>query len=78
MSPGEALRDIPKDGCEGDYIKEHLRDVSQTSVAPEKELILARVGLFDDSDGRDFIICPKHRARFRPTTKCRHPLHGNR
>jgi len=48
----------------------------------EKELILARAGLFDDSDGRDFTICPKHRAelgvRFRPSMKCQHPLHGNR
>ena len=64
-------------------IKDHLRDVkvSQTSVAFEKELILARVGLFDASDGRDFTICPKHPAelgvRFRPTTKCQQPLHGN-
>ena len=73
---------VPLSSCV-DSIKEHLRDVkvSQTGVASEKELILAGVGLFDDSDGRDFTICPKHRAelgvRFRPTTKCQHPLHGN-
>ena len=54
---------VPLSSCV-DSIKEHLRDVkvSQTSVAFEKELILARVGLFDESDGRDFTICPKHRA----------------
>jgi len=56
--------------------------VSQTLVASEKELILACTGLFGHSDGRDFTICPKHRAelgvRFRPSIKCRHPLHGNR
>ena len=69
---------VPLSSCV-DNIKEHLRDVkaSQTSVASEKELILARVGLFDASDGRDFTICPKNRAelgvRFRPTIKC----HGN-
>ena len=73
---------VPLRSCV-DSIQEHLRDVkvSQTSVASEKELILAGVGLFDDSDGRDFTICPKHRAelgvRFRATTKCQHPLHGN-
>ena len=67
-----------------DSVKEHLREVkvSQTCVASEKELILARAGLFGDSDGRDFTICPKHRAelgvRFRPSMKCQHPLHGNR
>ena len=73
---------IPLDSC-ADSIKEHLRDmkVSQTCVVSEKQLILARVGLFGDFDGRDFTICPKHRAelgvRFRPSTKCQHPLHGN-
>ena len=73
---------IPLNSC-ADSVKEHLREVkvSQTCVVSEKELILARVGLFGDSDGRDFTICPKHRAelgvRFRPSTKCQHPLHGN-
>ena len=56
--------------------------VSQTCVASEKELILARAGLFGYSDSRDFTICPKHRAelavRFRPLMKCQHPLHGIR
>jgi len=56
--------------------------ISQTLVASEKELILAHTGLFHHSDGRDFTICPKHRAelgvRFRPSIKCRHPLHSNR
>ena len=71
---------LPLSSCV-DSIKEHLRDVSQTSVASEKEPILARVGFFDDSDRRSFASCPKHRAefgvRFRPTTKCQHPLRGN-
>ena len=65
---------IPLNSC-ADGIKEHLRDVnvSQTCVVSEKKLILARVGLFEDDDGRDFTICPKHRAvlgvRFRPSKK---------
>ena len=50
--------------------------MSQTSVSSEKELILARVGLFDD-----FTICPKHRdqfgVKFKVSIKCKHPLHGN-
>ena len=74
---------MPLSSCE-DSVREHLREVkvSQTCVASEKELILARAGLFGDSDGRDFTICPKHRVelgvRFRPSVKCQHPLHGNR
>ena len=71
---------VPLSSCV-DSIKEHLRDVSQTSVASEKELILARVGYFDDSDGRNFTIYPKHRAefgvRFRPTAKYQHPYNEN-
>jgi len=74
---------IPLNSCV-DSVKEHLREVkvSQTCVASEKELILARAGLFGDSAGRDFTICLKHRAKlgvgFRPSRKCQHPLHGNR
>ena len=74
---------IPLNSC-ADNVKEHLREVKvfQTCVASEKELILARAGLFGDSDGRDFTIYPKHLAelgvRFRPSMKCQHPLHGNR
>ena len=74
---------MPLSSCE-DSVREHLREVkvSQTRVASEKELILARAGLFGDSDGRDFTIRPKHRVdlgvRFRPSVKCQHPLHGNR
>ena len=74
---------IPLNSC-ADSVKEHLRGVkvSQTCVASEKELILARAGLFGDSNGRDFTICPQHRAelgaRFKPSIKCQHPLHGNR
>ena len=64
-------------------VKSHLRQVkvSQTTVATEKNLILARAGLFDE-DGATRTICPKHRAEFglmwRPSRKCVHPLHGNR
>ena len=50
---------MPLSSC-ADDVREHLRavKVSQTCVASEKELILARAGLFGDSDGRDFTICP--------------------
>ena len=54
-------------------IKKHLRDVdvSQTCVSSEMELILARIGLFGDYEGRDFTMYLKYRAqlgvRFRPS-----------
>ena len=53
--------------------KKHLRDVdvSQTCVSSEMELILARIGLFGDYEGRDFTMYLKYRAqlgvRFRPS-----------
>ena len=54
---------------------------TQSCVASERELILARVGLFDDK-GEDMVICPKHRAllgvKYCPSRKCQHPLHGYR
>ena len=31
-------------------------DVSQTCVSSEKKLILARIGLFGDYEGRDFTV----------------------
>ena len=39
----------------------HLRELqtTQSCVASERELILARVGLFDE-EGDDMVICPKH------------------
>ena len=40
-----------------DSIKEHLRDISQTSIASDKELILASVDLCDGSDGCNFTVC---------------------
>ena len=47
----------------------------------ERELILARVGLFDDKD-EDIVICPKHRnllgVNYCPSSKCQNPLHGCR
>lgn len=73
---------LPLSSCSRD-ISAHLRQisVSQTSVSSEKELTLARVGLFDEG-GRDFTICPKHRdqlgVKFKASIKCQHPLHGNR
>ena len=72
---------LPLSSCSKD-INAHLRQISvaQTGVSSEKELILARVGLFDE-DGRDFTICPKHRdqlgVKFKASIKCQHPLHGN-
>ena len=81
-SPGRQ-RLIPLTSCT-DTIKEHLRDVnvSHRCVSSEKELILARVGLFEGSEGHYSTVCTKHRTRLgvrlRPSTKCQHPLHGNR
>ena len=62
-------------------LSSHLRQlkVVQTSVKSEKELILARVGFFDEM-GNDMTVCPKHRAAlrtwWRPSLKFYHPLHG--
>ena len=73
---------LPLSSCSRD-VSAHLRQisVSRKSVSSEKELILARAGLFDES-GPDFTICPKHRdklgAKFNASIKCQHPLHGNR
>ena len=53
----------------------------QSCVASERELTLARVGLFD-KEGKGMVICPKHHAllgvKYCPSTKCHHPLHGRR
>ena len=51
---------IPLTSCM-DTIKEQLRDVnvSHRCVSSEKELILARVGLFGDSEGHYSTVCPK-------------------
>ena len=45
--------------------KKHSRDVdiSQTCVSSEKKLILARIGIFEDYEGRDFTIYLKYRAQ---------------
>ena len=73
---------FPLNSCVSD-VKAHLRGLqtTQSSVASERELILAGVGLFDDK-GEDMVICPKHRAllgvKFCPSRKCQHPLHGCR
>ena len=62
-------------------LSSHLRQlkVVQTSVGSEKDLILARVGFFDEM-GNDMTVCPKHRAAlrtwWRPSLKFYHPLHG--
>ena len=53
--------------------KKTLRDVnvSQKCVSSEKKLIVARIGLFGDYEGRDFTICLKYRTQlgvgFRPS-----------
>ena len=53
---------FPLSSCTRD-IKSRLRQlkVAQTSVRSEKDLILARVGFFDEM-GNDMTVCPKHRA----------------
>ena len=53
---------FPLSSCTRD-IKSHLRQlkVAQTSVRSEKDLILARVGFFDEM-GDDMTVCPKHCA----------------
>jgi len=67
----------------GNNVKPHLRTlkVTQTCVSSEKELILARAGLFN-GNGQGLTICPRHRAElgvmYRPLKKCYHPLHGTR
>ena len=73
---------FPLNSCVSD-VKAHLRGLqtTQSCVASERELILARVGLFDEK-GEDMVICPKHRAllgvKYCPSRKCQHPLHGCR
>ena len=51
---------LPLSSCSKD-INAHLRQifVAQTCASFEKELIPARVGLFDEG-GHDFTICPEH------------------
>ena len=64
---------IPRNSWVYSLKKKHLRDVgvSQTCVSSEMELILARIGLFGDYEGRDFTMYLKYRAplgvRFRPS-----------
>ena len=64
------------------FFLSHLRQlkVAQTSLVSEKDLILARVGLFNLEEN-DMTVCPKHRAVlgtwWRPNMKCYHPPHGN-
>ena len=73
---------LPLSSCSRN-LSAHLRQISAShkSVSSEKELILARVGLFDES-GHDFTVCPKHRdklgVKFNASIKCQRPLHGNR
>ena len=69
--PGMAIAHTSK--FVGILKQKHLRDVdvSQTCVSSEKKLILARIGLFGDYEGRDFTMYLKYRAqlgvRFRPS-----------
>ena len=71
---------FPVTSCTKD-VRSHVRQVSQTTVSTEKDLILARVGLFGD-DGATRTICPRHRAELGlmwiTSRKCAHPLHGTR
>lgn len=76
----DRMQFFPLNSCVSD-VKVHLRGLqtTQSCVASERELILARVGLFDEK-GEDMVICPKHRAsvgvKYCPSRKCQHPLHG--
>ena len=60
-------------------VKVHLRELrtTQSCVASERQLILARVGLFDEED---MVIFPKHLAllgvKYCRSRKCLHPPHG--
>ena len=49
---------FPLNSCVSD-VKAHLRELqtTQSCVTSERELILARVGLFDEK-GEDMVICP--------------------
>ena len=73
---------FPLNSCVSD-VKAHLKELQTTKscVASERELILARVGLFVE-EGKDMVICPKHRVLlgvpYCPSRKCQHPLHGRR
>lgn len=70
---------IPISSCTRN-VKPHLcrLNVSQSSISSEKDLILARAGLFEE-EGNSLTICPKHRdtlgLQWKPTKKCNHPLH---
>ena len=72
---------FPLTSCKKD-VRSHLRTikVGQTSLATEKDLILAHTGHFRE-DGANMTICPAHRAElgtfWRPRRKCAHPPHGN-
>ena len=76
---------VPLTSCQKD-IKSHLKqlNVSQNNVLSEKDLILARAGLFEEHGTGAMTICPKHRSdlglMWRPTraSKCKHPLHGSK
>ena len=69
--PGTATAHTHKFVCVQHKKTFKRRRVSQTCVSSEKKLILARIGLFRDYEGRDFTICLKYRAqlgvRFRPS-----------
>ena len=73
---------FPLNTCTKD-IRSHLRQVkvSQRCLSSEKDLIIARAGLYKE-DGIDMTICPMHRCElgmmWRPKRKCQHPLHGKR
>ena len=51
---------LPLSSCFKDINAHRQIFLAQTCASFEKELIPARVGLFDEG-GHDFTICPKHR-----------------
>ena len=73
---------FPLNSCVSD-VKAQLTELqtTQSCVASERELILARVCLFDEK-GEDMVIFPKHRTllgvKYCPSRKCQRPLHGRR
>ena len=75
---------VPLTSCQKD-IKCHVKqlDVGQKNVSSEKDLILARVGMFAET-GNVMTICPRHRSELglnwkrTRASKCAHPLRGLR
>ena len=70
--PGTVTAHTPKfEDVQHKRTFERRQRILKTCVSSEKKLILARIGLYGDYQGRDFTICQKYRAqlgvRFRPS-----------